>query len=67
MSRRSATKLTVQLQFQLPPGATVNAALEYIRRALFEYKTSAKLSDPISALNVDSVQIKLQKRETTYL
>lgn len=67
MSRRSATTLTIQLRLRVPPGSNAAQLVDYITRALRAHKTSGIFTGPISAIDLDSMQIKVAKRETVYL
>lgn len=77
MTRRSATTLTIQLTLRIPPGSNAGQVLDFIKRALLNHKERVNAFDPgsfetvpkppISAIDLDSLAMKLAKRETTYL
>ena len=67
MSRRNVTTLTIALQLRIPPGSNAAAVLKYIESALQAHKTREKLTDPISAIDLDSAKPRITKRETIYI
>ena len=67
MTRRSATTITVQLTLHVPAGSNVKQVLSYITSALRLHKTRGELQDPISALDLDSITLRIVERKTVYL
>ena len=78
MSRRTVTTLSIQVRLRIPPGSNTAEVLEHVRAAIKMYKDSEiatglgprrryQPSDPIAALDTDSMIVKLEKKETVYL
>lgn len=67
MSRKQRTTLTFSLQLPLPPGATQKQCIDYIILALHDAKPKMELTHPMSALQLNELQLKIVRRETHYL
>ena len=67
MSRKTVVVLRVEVELTLPPGATVPAALQYVRDSIASYKGGMNLNNPLASLNPDLIRTKLIERKTTYL
>ncbi len=67
VTRRSATTICVQLTLRIPPGGKPGQMLNWITSALLAHKARENPQTPISAIDLDSMIVKLTKRETTYL
>jgi hypothetical protein len=67
MSRRSVTTITIQVRLRTPPGSNTAEVLEYVRNAMRSYKGGGDPKEPINSLDTDSMIVKLERKETTYL
>lgn len=66
MSRRSVTTITLQVRLRIPPGSNTAEVTEYIRNAI-KNSVFPDPATPLSALDTNSMIVKLEKKETTYL
>lgn len=67
MSKRTATTLTIQVRLRTPPGSNTAEVLEYVRGALYAYKATGSIQQPVNSIDTDSMIVKLEKKETIYL
>jgi len=68
VSRRLRTTLTIQVRLPLPPGSNAAAVLAYVREAIQAHKARyAESSNPIAALQVTEMIVKLERKDTVYL
>lgn len=77
MSRRSVTTIHARVTLRVPQGCTIEEVLGYIRTALSEYKSGHieragemvlryPLNTPLASLDINSLLVKLEKKETIY-
>jgi hypothetical protein len=67
MSKRSVTSVTFEISFRLPPGANVAYTKAFLYDAIGSKKSHTPSGVPLASLSMDSVNVKLAKRETVYL
>ena len=67
MSRRSVTTIHARVSLRVPQGSNVAEVLEYIASALSSHKGGSDPSLPISSIDTNSMIVKLEKKETSYL
>lgn len=78
MSRRSVTTIVASVKLRVPPGSSAAAVVEHITRVLRERKSLeiphkgeggaiySTIDTSMSALDTDSMIVKLEKKETVY-
>lgn len=67
MSRRSVTTIHARISLRVPPGSNVAEVLDYIMAALSSHKGGSDPSLPISSIDTNSMTVRLDKKETSYL
>lgn len=67
MSKRSSTRVTFSVSLQLPPGVTMDELQNYVRTSVACWKGGGDPQAPLYQLDGKSVEVRLLKRETTYL
>ena len=70
MSRRSVTTLTIQVRLRTPPGSNTAEVLAFVRDAIeakLELDRSLAPKAATSSLDLNSMIVKLERKETVYL
>ena len=67
MSRRAVTTVTLQVRLRIPPGSNTAAVMEYVRSAIQSERGNYEAADPLASIDRESMVVKLEKKETTYL
>jgi hypothetical protein len=67
VSRKQRTVITLEIRLELPVGSNTAMALAYARQALLAEQSHLSTEHPMRSLNLDSLIIKLSRKETTYV